>query len=393
MFDKTDFGQADRISHLIYRRILGIITTEEVEELDSWRTSSDANEMIYQKLLDTTFLEREYKRLKTVNVVRPLTDMQTRVQSKSIRVYRRLWWQVGAAAVVLLLFTLGIVYMGDTRRNLLLSEKQETELYAAQIHPGETKAVLTLNNGMELDLGADQEKNQVAIQKTRSTQYAKPEEKALNCLTTPRGGEFKVTLEDGTQVWLNAESQLSYPDTFSQDERRVIIKGEAYFKVAKDVRKPFYVESNGQLVRVYGTEFNIRSYEEDSDIYTTLVSGSVSLQPANGSESELILTPGKQAVFDKQHQSTSVRSVDTRVVTSWRQGMFVFEEQNLEQIMRDLSRWYNFSYEFKDSSLRETIFMGSVPRYGDFNEILEILEKSGGLKFRMKDHTVIISDK
>ena len=190
---------------------------------------------------------------------------------------------------------------------------------------------------------------------------------------------------------MNAESKLIYTDTFSANERRLILKVEAYFEVVKDEQKPFYVESNGQVVRVYGTEFNVRSYEEDADIYTTLVSGRVSLQSMNGNEAELILTPGKQAVFDKRQRSTSVRPVDTQVVTSWRRGMFVFEEQNLEQIMRDLSRWYNFSYEFKDTSLRETVFMGSVPRYGDFNEILEILEKSGGVKFRVKDRVVIIS--
>ncbi len=387
MFDRMDLSLTERIGRLIYRRILGVITAEEVEELDFWRDANPANEVTYQKLLDTVFLEREYKRLRAVKVDRPLADMETRVRYKSVRGYRRLLWQVSSAAAVLLFITSALLYL-NTRPDVVLSEKQETEMYAAQIRPGETKAVLTLNNGVELELGADQEKNQVAIQQIRTVSK---KEKILNNLTTPRGGEFKITLEDGTQVWLNAESQLIYPDTFSANERRVILKGEAYFEVVKDEQKPFYVESNGQVVRVYGTEFNVRSYEEDADIYTTLVSGRVSLQSMNGNEAELILTPGKQAVFDKRQQSTSVRPVDTQVVTSWRRGMFVFEEQNLEQIMRDLSRWYNFSYEFKDTSLRETVFMGSVPRYGDFNEILEILEKSGGVKFRVKDRVVIIS--
>ena len=387
MFDRMDLSLTERIGRLIYRRILGVITAEEVEELDFWRDANPANEVTYQKLLDTVFLEREYKRLRAVKVDRPLADMETRVRYKSVRGYRRLLWQVSSAAAVLLFITSALLYL-NTRPDVVLSEKQETEMYAAQIRPGETKAVLTLNNGVELELGADQEKNQVAIQQIRTVSK---KEKILNNLTTPRGGEFKITLEDGTQVWLNAESQLIYPDTFSANERRVILKGEAYFEVVKDEQKPFYVESNGQVVRVYGTEFNVRSYEEDADIYTTLVSGRGSFQSMNGNEAELILTPGKQAVFDKRQQSTSVRPVDTQVVTSWRRGMFVFEEQNLEQIMRDLSRWYNFSYEFKDTSLRETVFMGSVPRYGDFNEILEILEKSGGVKFRVKDRVVIIS--
>ena len=387
MLDRTDLSLTERIGRLIYRRILGVITAEEVEELDFWRDANPANEVTYQKLLDTAFLEREYKRLRAVKVDRPLADMEKRVRYKSVRGYRRLLWQVSSAAAVLLFITSTLLYL-NTRPDVVLSEKQETEMYAAQIRPGETKAVLMLNNGVELELGADQEKNQVAIQQIRTVSK---KEKILNNLTTPRGGEFKITLEDGTQVWLNAESQLIYPDTFSANERRVILKGEAYFEVVKDEQKPFYVESNGQVVRVYGTEFNVRSYEEDADIYTTLVSGRVSLQSMNGNEAELILTPGKQAVFDKRQRSTSVRPVDTQVVTSWRRGMFVFEEQNLEQIMRDLSRWYNFSYEFKDTSLRETVFMGSVPRYGDFNEILEILEKSGGVKFRVKDRVVIIS--
>ena len=213
----------------------------------------------------------------------------------------------------------------------------------------------------------------------------------FNHLTTPRGGEFEITLEDGTKVWLNAESQLSYPDTFRSDERRVILKGEAYFQVAHNEEKPFYVESDGQLVRVYGTEFNIRSYEEDAAVYTTLISGSVALQVAGNLNAELFLTPGRQAVFDKKEASAFVRSVNTEVVTGWRKGLFVFEEQNLGQIMATLARWYNFDYEFADNVLSETVFMGSVPRYGDFNEVLEILEKSGGLKFRLENHTVIIS--
>ena len=387
MLDRTDLSLTERIGRLIYRRILGFITAEEIEELDTWRNANRANEKTYQRLLNTAFLEQEYKRLKAVNINRPLSDMQVRIQTKAVSRYRRLLWQVSSAAAVLL-FVVGSLFYLNTRPETTLSERQESEMYVTQIHPGETKAVLTLNNGVELELGADQKKNQVAIQQIKTSVT---KEKVLNSLSTPRGGEFKVTLEDGTQVWLNAESQLIYPDTFSTDERRVILKGEAYFKVAKDDKKPFYVESNGQLVRVYGTEFNVRSYEEDADIYTTLVSGRISLRSIKGNKAELILTPGKQAIFDKQQQSTSVRPVDTQVVTSWRRGMFVFEEQNLEQIMRDLSRWYNFSYEFEDVTLRETVFMGSVPRYADFNEILEILEKSGGVKFRVKDRELIIS--
>lgn len=377
------------ISRLIFRRIIGTITTEGSARLEEWRKASPSNEETYQRLLDSAFLEREYRRMKAVDIQRPLADMQARIGRK----HPGLWIKAGIAAAMLGLVIWGITYL---RTPVLDSENISTESvpYASQIRAGETKAVLTTSNGAQISLGADSEQNEEAMQAGQRQQEKRTSTTAaarLNCLTTPRGGEFRITLEDGTQVWLNAESQLSYPDTFRNDERRVILKGEAYFQVAKNEEKPFYVESDGQLVRVYGTEFNVRSYQEDPEIYTTLVSGSVALQPSRGNSGELFLTPGHQAVFVKSDSSAYVRTVNTEVVTSWRNGKFVFEEQNLGQIMCTLSRWYDFEYEFTDNVLSETVFMGSVPRYGDFNEVLQILEKSGGLKFRVNNRTVTVS--
>lgn len=381
----------EELAGLIYRRILGTITPEEAEVLDEWRKIGAANETTYRRLMDTAFLERECRRIKAVNTSRPLADMQSRIGVCEDRRRIHLWYRAGVAAAVA-----GLIFWGVSwfipQSVQPLTEQQTTEMYASQIRPGETKAVLTLENGATVGLGADNGENEAVVrQKRTEAKKGKPEEQKLNQLTTPRGGEFRITLADGTQVWLNAESQLSYPDTFRTDERRVILNGEAYFQVARNEQKPFYVESDGQLIRVYGTEFNVRSYREDEEIYTTLVEGSVALQADNGANAELFLTPGHQAVFDKQTASVYIRPVDTGVVTSWRKGMFVFEEQNLGQIMAELSRWYDFDYEFTDNVLSETVFMGSVPRYGDFNDVLEILEKSGGVKFRMKERTVIVS--
>ena len=215
----------------------------------------------------------------------------------------------------------------------------------------------------------------------------------VKSLATLRGGEFKVTLEDGTEVWLNAESRLIYPETFGEGDRRVEVEGEAYFKVAKDELHPFYVETAGQLVRVVGTEFDIHSYPEDAEVTTTLVSGSIALKPAQSNGAELTLTPGHQSHFDKQSMAATVKTVDTEVVTSWRSGKFVFENQTFEQIMKTLSRWYDFDYRFSNEELSQMQFMGSVPRYGTFSEVLQILEASGGIKFRQKGKTILISKK
>jgi ferric-dicitrate binding protein FerR (iron transport regulator) len=198
-------------------------------------------------------------------------------------------------------------------------------------------------------------------------------------------------LEDSTEVWLNAASRLTYPESFDGQERRVSLEGEAYFKVAKDATKPFIVLSGSQEVRVYGTEFNVCAYSDEKDIRTTLVEGSISLRPINGNHSELMLTPGKQAIFDKSEETARVVSVDTEVITSWRTGVFVFEGQTMEQIIHALSRWYDFEYEFKDAATAQTIFMGSIPKYSSFDDVCDIFHKLGGVKLRQEGHKVIIT--
>lgn len=200
-----------------------------------------------------------------------------------------------------------------------------------------------------------------------------------------------MELEDGSEVWLNSASQLVYPEHFASAERRVKVKGEAYFKVAKDSERPFYVETDGQLVRVYGTQFNVRSYNEDSDVKTTLVEGSIALSKMSGNGGEVLLTPGHQSSFKKSSEVLSVHSVDTDVVTCWRNGKFVFENQDLESIMQDLSRWYNFDYSFANAKLKKIVFMGSIPRYAEFSTALAIIEKSGGIKFKVTGNKVEIN--
>lgn len=389
---KTKLKQTETLARLIWRRILGIIEADEAALLDEWRKASPENEATYRRLMDTAFLEREWRRIRAVDASRPLADMRARIGRRNVRCFLRNWGRVGVAAAVVLGFVIGGVLYFRPQEPQALPVLPETVQYAGQIRHGETKAVLTRDDGTVVNLGADAARNEEAMKRSpKKAQSVAPEAPKLNLLATPRGGEFEITLVDGTKVWLNAESQLSYPETFRADERRVILKGEAYFQVARNEEKPFYVETDGQIVRVYGTEFNVRSYEEDAAVYTTLVSGSVALQPEGGSNAELFLTPGHQAVFDKGDASTFVRAVDTETVTGWRKGMFVFEEQNLGQIMATLGRWYNFEYEFTDNVLTETVFKGSVPRYGDFNEVLEILEKSGGLKFRVRERTVTVA--
>ena len=377
------------ISWLICKQMIGTITEEELQVLDEWRKQSEYNEAAYQRLRDTDRQTLEYRRSKLINYQRPLDDMKRRLgleesvaekpRAHSAVVYKL----ISAAAVLLLIF--GATYY--FRQSDVKSEKEQTTVVAkTEILPGRTQAVLTLDNGKQVELGADVQSNTKAI-----AEITDGEAIAFNNLKTPRGGEFKVTLEDGTEVWLNADSRLRYPETFEGGERRVEVSGEAYFKVAKNAEKPFYVVSGGQEVRVYGTEFNVHAYDDEPTIFTTLVEGSISLRPVGGNKSELMLTPGKQALFNKGDASATVRKVDTEVVTSWLNGIFVFEDQSLEQIMRTLSRWYDFEYEFADQQVASTVFMGSIPRYGSFGEVVEIFQKLGGVRLHQRGRKVVIS--
>lgn len=172
-----------------------------------------------------------------------------------------------------------------------------------------------------------------------------------------------------------------------------IWQGEAYFQVAHRDDQPFVVETDGQLVRVLGTEFNVRSYEDDGEVKTTLVEGSIAMMPQDNPSAQLLLTPGHQAAFSKQEQTISVNAVDVEAETCWRKGMVAFDNLTLGEIMKSLSRWYDFDYEFADAAVADIVFMGEMTRYADFTDICTLIEKSGNIRITQHDRTIIISSK
>lgn len=374
------------ISDLIVKDITSSITAEEKAELEEWVNSDKENERIYRMLSNSENLDGEYADWNLVDTQRPMMNMKRRISEgkhKSKVIYSAL------ALVIIAAFSLLFWKYNQSRQqyNALLAAYQ-TEHYMQSIHPGKTQAQLTTDNGKIIVLGNDSETNEKVL---ASLKADSADRLALNKLEIPRGGEFHITLEDGTEVWLNAESSLNYPEHFGKHSREVEVRGEAYFKVKKDASRPFSVKIDGERIIVHGTEFNVMSYSEDQYVYTTLVQGQISLQKESSASSELILTPGHQAVFAKSDHSIAVQQVNTDAVTSWRNGMFVFENQTLDQIMRQLARWYDFSYEFVGKDLAGMEFMGKVPRYGTFGEVLEILEKSGNLHFEAENKKIIIS--
>ena len=155
----------------------------------------------------------------------------------------------------------------------------------------------------------------------------------------------------------------------------------------------WWLKPEGQVIRVYGTEFNVKAYEDEGTVYTTLENGSISLSRRGYSDGELYLAPGHQARLNLIDSHIDMMVVDTEAITGWRHGRFVFEEQRLEDIMRDLSRWYDFEYRFEAAQLRDVVFKGSIPRYSDFTTALAIIETSGNISFAMDNGLVVIDKK
>ena len=267
------------------------------------------------------------------------------------------------------------------------------------IKPGTNQATLILDNGSVYDLAAS--KNLILMDgsaeiksegtKLQYTEKAvKNKEVKYNTLNIPRGGEFFLELSDGTKVWLNSETVLRYPVSFTGKERKVELIGEAFFQVARNEKVPFLVESGEQTLKVLGTEFNISCYKENTNIYTTLVSGSIEVSIKNNQETKQLLTPNEQSSVRKTEGKIYKQTVDPYLYVAWKEGRFVFEDQKLDEIMQTLSKWYNVEVVFERDDMRNIRFTGNLPRYSDFNEVLKKMGKTNEVSFSIENKQIKI---
>ncbi|MNQ92505.1 fec operon regulator FecR [compost metagenome] len=259
------------------------------------------------------------------------------------------------------------------------------------------RATLTLDNGktIALDSVADGKialETGVEITKTEEGKIVYSQNgkqlqarAAINTMTTPSGGQFQITLPDGTMVWLNAASSIKYPAVFSSNERRVELTGEAYFEVAHNPSKPFIVSSAGQDVSVLGTHFNINAYDNEELIKTTLLEGSVKVTKA-GAGSRL-LKPGQQASL--KGGIFKVNQVDVNKAIAWKQGYFMFDNEDIKIAMRQISRWYNVEVVYQ-GDLSDLDFTGTMPRTYSLKQLLRVLELTGNFKFKIEGRRITV---
>lgn len=382
----------DEIISLLYKRLTGNLNPDEEGRLDEWVEGDPRHRELLEKLSDPKKLGDYYRKRALVNPENAKKEMEGRLRKGNLSraMTKALIGGTAAAALVIILFSVFAPSLDNPDNPALTADsKTETRLTSIDsISAGESIAYISEGDGKTV---VSMPENSAPVPVKSLMGVAK---KGPVVLEVPKGGEFMVMLDDSTRVWLNSSSTLIYPEDFGKNSRRVKVSGEAYFAVTKDnEQNPFYVECEGEEIKVYGTEFNVRSYPEEEDVFTSLSKGSVSVRRSDSEGGELFITPGSQAVFNKESKEAKVRKVNIETVTGWRNGRFVFEDQTLWQIMNDLGRWYNFEFEFADSNLKDTVFKGSIPRYADFSTAILILEKTGDLSFDINDNKIIVNRK
>jgi transmembrane sensor len=275
------------------------------------------------------------------------------------------WKRIAVAASLIGVLVMG--YWLYNNRESGVGSGQVTARITNDVAPGGNKAVLTLSNGKTVVL--DDAKNGVVaedgnskVSKTNDGQLAytalngKPTEVLYNTLTTPRGGQYQLTLPDGSNVWLNSASSIKYPTAFTGGTRDVEITGEAYFEVAKNAAMPFNVKSNGQVVQVLGTHFNVNTYSNEDSIKTTLLEGSVIVRAEGGNRKSEVLKPGQQAIL-KHDAIQIVNDADTEEALAWKNGLMVFHSADAATILREIERWYNVDVVIKGELPKRSFFL------------------------------------
>lgn len=267
------------------------------------------------------------------------------------------------------------------------------------LEPGYRQAILKLSNGEQIDLTIirqdtvlTREGMTICLDSSRSIFYedetVSNRDAEYNTIVVPRGGEYRLVLADGSMVWLNSDSELKFPVVFNGKQRKVFLKGEAYFDVVKNQALPFVVDVAGMEVKVLGTRFNINAYREDGVFQTTLVSGKVEVRNVNNAES-IVLLPDQQAQL--KDGRLSVSTVDASVYTAWINGKFYFESESLSEIAAQLERWYDVDFFFAREELKRYEFTGVIRRDYTANQILDIIAKTTNVRFEIKGRTVVVN--
>ncbi len=384
-----------KIEKIILKYFAKSASIDELKILSKW-LDNPANIDFFKDLVRTNCLV-EYSLIDfdTENEKQIIKSRIFQKQSKKQKIRYINFYKYAAAAIL----TIGLGYM--LTNNLFNKPSVETPTAVNKIiEPGTDKAILTLEDGTELTLEKGQNfKTQNANSNGEAIVYEstkiESEEIQYNFLTIPRGGQYRLVLSDKTEVWLNSETKLKYPVTFIRGKTRIVelVYGEAYFDVSpssENKSAKFQVLNQSQLIEVLGTEFNLKAYKDDDNVYTTLVEGKIAINLNNGKKQDL--SPDQQAKWNPNTNSLSLeKDVNVYNEISWKYGVFNFNGKSLKEIMKTISRWYDVEIVFLNKKVEETEFVGVIRKNRNLEDILVNIKNFGVIKdYERKEKMVIL---
>lgn len=390
-------------AELILKFLRGGLNPEEDDRLSAWLAEDERNRVFLESLTDEASLEECLDFLSAVDVPAALEKTLARMKGGHAPtapvqggLLRRLTRWKGVAAILFVLAT-GLAFLWQYARE---EGPAPVAVVATQkdVLPGGWKATLRLADGSVIalkDTGTSMVRTGNGIRITQQNGeviYENTGEGTValqgrwNTFSTPLGGKYKLLLPDGSRVWLNAGSDLRFPAAFENAQREVELTGEAYFEVARNERKPFRVKVNGLTVDVLGTHFNVKAYGDEPLVQATLIEGSVKVSTHAG---EQLLSPGRQASLDKAKKQLEIREANIKDVLAWKNDLFRFSKESLEDVMRKIGRWYNVEIVYSGVGTG-TQFSGMISRNVPLSQVLKMLEMTGSARFRVEGRRVTV---
>jgi ferric-dicitrate binding protein FerR (iron transport regulator) len=403
-FSKYSEAEAHRVAYLIAGYIRQTLTEKEHDELDEWITASDENQRLFEKLTDPIAIQKGLREMNMPDEEAALRSIKSKIRfsDKEKTEEKRRWMPYNIAASIIILAGLVIFFMVNKKTKTGKAEIVMTN----EIKPGGNFAELTLSNGKVVNL---YEAKNGLIDSTNGNEVLKPAEGQISyenhsnaesefhVLKTPAGGQYSITLPDGSRVWLNSLSSLKYPVSFSGTERVVELEGEGYFEVSTapsnspkgggQSKTPFVVKVNGMRVEVLGTHFNINAYKNEPTINTTLLEGRVIVSRESGVGSQE-LKPGEQARLMENGEFKIESGVDVSETVAWKNGMFQFKDASIENVMRQVARWYDIEIVY-DGKVNHH-FNATIYRKESIIKLLKVLEETNEVHFTVEGRKIVV---
>jgi len=386
-----------RLSNLYQHYLAGTLTTQEQMEWKSLLVNPELKQTL-EKIVEEGWYDFSEEEMILMDQAKADQIFDHVVAVPQIKVRRTILWKPFAAvASVLIVAALGLYLY----TNGSASKQKQFISATSHIETGGNKAYLTLANGKRIILtdsknGTLADQNGVQITKTADGQLVytvvgnkNSSSNDSNTIETPRGGQYQIRLPDGTNVWLNAASSLKYPSVFHGNERKVELKGEAYFEVSKNKKMPFRVITSTQTIEVLGTHFNVKGYLEEADTKTTLLEGSVKVVRIH-STNGVVIKPGEQAqVKNDGDDQINIVGADMEEVMAWKNNYFRFNSENIQSVMRKISRWYDVDVEY-DGAISNEEFNGTISRTKNIAQVLRMLEDTKGVHFKIEGRRIVV---